>query len=47
MLDYYCIVAIYRSHSVSVIKYLVENQDVNLTYYGKSDGSTILRLACR
>ena len=42
-----CTVAIYRNHSVSVIEYLVENQDVKLTYNGKSDGSTILHLACR
>ena len=32
---------------MSVIEYLVEKQDVKLTYNGKSDGSTILHLACR
>ena len=32
---------------MSVIEYLVKNQDVKLTYDGKSDGSTILHLACR
>ena len=32
---------------MSLIEYLVDNQDVKLTYYGKSDGSTILHLACR
>ena len=42
-----CTVAIFRFRSVSVIEYLVENQDVKLTYAGKSDGSTILHLACR
>ena len=31
---------------MSVIEYLLKNEDVKLTFSGKSDGSTILHLAC-
>ena len=36
-----------RSSRESVVEYLVGIPNVKLTYDGKSDGSSILHLACR
>ena len=36
-----------RSSRESVVEYLVGIPNIKLTYDGKSDGSSILRLACR